>query len=226
MNRKLLVASLIALCLGLAAVLAGSDRAATQPIATTKQEDQLDRRIQELRLEDVTLSAALHRIAELSNANIAFNERVLESYGESDKIYVRLHNCTVRKALDIVLAAGFQDEQVSFFETGEHVIYIGQSYGWLETRVYDIRDLVDSTRQYLHEHGSAAADLSYDEVVGKIMALIHDGIEPDSWTNGPGWIRELAGRLIISASSSVHAKVQSLLGDLRARNQSVEKNRD
>ncbi len=85
----------------------------------------------------------------------------------------------------------------------------------LETRVYDIFDLVDTT---LDPNTGKVASYNEDDA-NDILQHIIDTVEPDSWyqAGGEGRIAIYKGKkLIVLQTREIHQKVELLLGGLRA----------
>lgn len=86
----------------------------------------------------------------------------------------------------------------------------------VDTRVYDIRDLIISLPHLVAPDDPEDADKqtpSRETLVREIIQWVTDEVSPDTWADrgGRGTIREMEGQLIVTQTPRVHAGVVTLL---------------
>lgn len=237
--RSLLVASLVFLSVALGVALAFPREPGGIETQAGAGDFHLNRMIRGATLDYVTLEDALAKLADLAHASIAIDSREVADYAGAApdrKIVVHLQPCTLRTAIRTVIDASANNGDLDYYEGDDGVIRVvpkGLRYRAWETRVYDIRDLVERGGQFLQKHGGANADgvrygsfkltgSAYQQVVQKIMGLIQESVGRDTWDGNTGTaIRELAGFLIITNSSNVQLEVQVFLQQLRDNERTV-----
>lgn len=229
MRQRLMIAALAVLVfsLGISLVcLAKAKLRIKQAAMEDAVEDQLDRRVPEVKFDNTPLDAAIDALRDEAHANIVVKWRALEAKGVERKtpVSLRLRDARLSSVLLQVLRDAGGDRDVLLkYEALDGVITLSTGEE-LERRtvcrLYEISDLLAmsaTAERRLAAQGTAGSfPKTYQEHVDELIRLIEDNIDFDSWTNsGGGAIREWSGRLLVKATPEDHRRLASLLQQLR-----------
>jgi hypothetical protein len=183
-------------------------------------DDPASHRIAEVDLSSTTLEHAFDVLSESAHANIVVRWPAMEAAGVRRTTPVRLRMWDVRlgTALDVLSASFETGIPLAWSEQGG-IITVSTHEDIQRTTtvaVYDVRDLIDVVRK------SPLTGVPFDEthaqVVDEVARLINECVGTGEWLDGggrSGWLRELAGRLIVTQSADNHRKIRDLLKQLR-----------
>lgn len=188
----------------------------------------LEKRLPEVRFEDATLESVIRSLRELTGADIEVNWRVLKpaAVTPDTKVSVSLHNVRFGKALDVIVEQVGREKIAYDIDDTTLCISSPDDLGeLLETRVYDVRDLV---AEHLAILGSPATQPTpamehndHPNFVTAVVELIHtitNTVARDSWVdNGgkAGSVGVFAGRLIVTQTPAHQRQIAGLLARLR-----------
>jgi hypothetical protein len=149
----------------------------------------------------------------------------------------------MKKHLWIIVVVIVSSVAMSFAQTTKPARGKAQEKEETYTRVYDIRDLLLSIRDFPfigtmgmpeesarivampdEQPASTRPAPAREQLVKDVIALITETVDPDSWRDAggiTGSIRELSGQLIITQSASAHNMIFSLFSQLRETNGTV-----
>jgi hypothetical protein len=182
-------------------------------------------------VESQTLGQVVDDLAQRTGQNFAidwFNTAFSLPPDRVLPITLRLRDVSLREALDALVRtlseSAFQTEYVV-----NHGVVIftgnGRSYDAPVTRVYDIRDLIERQRAFIHERNLKTADsppVVGEPAVNEVQAaadwVIHavqNAVSPGNGSDRIGVWSELAGRLIVTTMPEVHQQIQRVFDSLR-----------
>jgi hypothetical protein len=172
----------------------------------------LDVRLPEVKLLDVGLQEAIDRLRDMTGANIFVNWKAMESGGVDRHAKVSLHkkNVKLSAVLDMLLAQAAEDAPLGWaIDDGTIVVSTRRDVAAhsLQTRVYDVRDLL-----------RGAKDDSRAKRVDALIKFVANQVDPASWRShggDAGVIRELEGQLIVTQSAENHRQLIKLLDGMR-----------
>lgn len=172
----------------------------------------LDARLPEVKVLDVGLLEAIDQLRDMSGAKIFVNWKALESSGVERHAKVSLHkkNVKLSAALDMLLVQAAEDAPLGWaIDDGTIDISTRRDVAAhsLQTRVYDVRDLLPG-----------AKDGSRAKRVDALIKFLSDQIDAASWRShggDAGVIRELEGQLIVTQSAENHRQLIKLLEGMR-----------
>lgn len=233
MRRHLIVLVVLSIVWALSRGLA---HAADPPPSTTPttRPSALDSVIPELQFDSVPLEESLDMLADKTHANIVVNWPAIEAAGVSRKTPIRVHlwNVPLHTALSVVLQVASNKIELSYAmqEGLIHVSTADDIEGVKTTRVYNIRDMMESDAAYRMSHPSPSTSnppianqtspvlaVDYDDIAGGYLDAIQSGVEPDTWkpNGGTNVITALGGRLVVTAPPHIHRQIAALLEKLR-----------
>jgi hypothetical protein len=166
----------------------------------------LARRVPELNFDAVALADVIDFLRDVSGANLFVEWGALEGAGidRNAPVSARVKNVTFSNALDLVLtSAGKGTVPVGYaFKDGViHVTTSEQLDRLVETRAYDVRDLVPS------------------EIDMKELGLmVRSSVAPDTWRENGGSVGALhtsKHKMIVTATGPSHRKIREILDMLR-----------
>lgn len=232
---------------GLAGTLVGRSTAPDSVTATTRQAQAdvgLDRLVPDLNFSHARCVEVFAWLQEQTKANIAVNWRALEAAGidQDAKVTLRLTGLPLRRVIELVCdQIGGGTVEIGF-EVDRGVIVVNTDEQLARTsiaRIYDVRDLLKSGVEWRISLGwkpptsepgttvcfpskslQVASSSLQEQAVEELTRLITEIVNPDSWRDAGGTIgsiREFSGRFVIVATPSMHADIESLLGQLRER---------
>ena len=230
--RARFVVSILACCLAVCAVAASGPSAppASAPIdsgATAVYNLAVERRFRtilpKLDLSSVSFGDATQFFRDVSNLKIHVKWDVLRAVkiDQRTHINVRLHNITVRKALDTVLDdAGGVNAKLAWRVEGRRIVISTAKdlQTGLIARAYNVTDLVAGTTTQpvtVREQRSKALGEAVDLVIEPA---------PLAGTNAPTWeVTGRKGRVSAVLPEAEHRKLKALLAALRWRPKAVAK---
>lgn len=176
----------------------------------------------ELDFSETPLRQVFQTLADRARTQIMIDWKSLEAAGiaADAPVTLRLSHPNLQTALTVVLdlvPAG--KAKLGFNVDGNGMIHIAALDDLprtIVTRVYNIRDLIDSYIAYARAHGQTRANSQ--DAVDAITKWIEDTVDTDSWKDNGGSVgalREFAGLLIVSTSTETHRKLKSELEKLR-----------
>jgi len=200
----------------------------------------LERRVGDLKLDNVTLEDAIAALSERTKVNVVADWTIVESFGVSRQAHVRAHflNFTLGQALKILinsLPPAAQTNSVAWY-AADNIVTLTSSEEvsrHLPTRFYNVRPLVNEIIQsifapafqedqtHLFSSGPAAAKdrmVTRQEIVDQIVKLLTDTVASDSWRDAGGSIgslREVGGVLVITQTPENHRATRDLLDQLQ-----------
>ncbi len=165
---------------------------------------------------ELPLKQVLESICQLHGLHVVIDTAALEEIGLTEDIEVsfNVREVSLRSALNLV----FQQpglEGLTFTVANEALLVTTIEYEgmMLETRVYNVRDLV------LLQESSEDSDSSNSDYCDPIVSVITECIEYDSWRKhggGEGTARALRpGILVVNQTDRIHRKIRMLLADIR-----------
>ncbi|MBN4049889.1 hypothetical protein JYT84_00515 [bacterium AH-315-M10] len=177
------------------------------------------------------LTDVVQFLRETTGVNMVINPEVLKEKTEDElKVDLKVEQLEVASALKLIL-----DLKQLGYRITSGVVYVTKKEdvgGKALSRVYNVRDLtlkipdfkgvdIDITQQ----SGGGGAGLGAsigggdDEegqlTIDALMNLIRDNIDKETW-EGENTIKQRNGMLVVRNAPEVHAKIKSLLGDLRS----------
>jgi hypothetical protein len=190
-------------------------------------EESLDRRLAEVRFDNLPLDKALDTFGEQLKANIVVNWAAMHKAGVEPTTPINLHltNVTFRQALAVVIALiGDGGPEISY-QTDENVLTITHLRFDPPPRnpvkIYDVHDLLDAAvaRRQAAPPAPNSNPQSQDveaEEAEELCKLIVGTVDSDLWTNFNGQgARIWLGRLVVSNSPAVQEHVAEFLAKLR-----------
>jgi bla regulator protein BlaR1 len=209
-----------------------SSTPATHSLESQALAEKLDRRLPEVRLDGLGLEDTIAFLREVSGANIVVNWHVLESVGihKDSPVTARMKDVRLSKALSTILAdVGGGNARLSYAADGGVItISTYDELNKVVTRIYDIRDLLETRPDYDSDkdhpvgfpssatHPVAEAPLPLSARVAAMIKLVRETIDPTSWQiPGRGSIQELNGQLVITQTPEAHEEIVSLFKQLR-----------
>jgi hypothetical protein len=166
----------------------------------------LARRVPELNFDAVALTDVIDFLRDVSGANVFVDWGALEGAGieRNTPVSARVRNVPFSNALDLVLASAGKGAVVVGYAFKDGVIHVttGEQLDRLvETRAYDVRDLVPS------------------EIDMKELGLmVRSSVAPDSWRENGGSVGALhtsKHKMIVTATGPSHRKIREILDMLR-----------
>ena len=166
----------------------------------------LARRVPELNFDAVALVDVIDFLRDVSGANVFVDWGALEGAGieRNTPVSARVRNVSFSNALDLVLASAGMGAVVVGYAFKDGVIHVttGEQLDRLvETRAYDVRDLVPS------------------EIDMKELGLmVRSSVAPDSWRENGGSVGALhtsKHKMIVTATGPSHRKIREILDMLR-----------
>lgn len=216
MNRTALCLAMIGLAFvaGPAARAQQSNRPVERRVSEPAGQPDLARVVPSIEIIHGKLGQAFDALRDATGANIFVNWKSLEDFhiDRLDEVTFSARNVPLGDALRALLQIGSMGREELAFSIDHNTIVVNTAertrWATLETRVYDIRDLL-----------ARPSGLQRQEQVARIMDLLKDDIDPISWTatNGDihGQIREMQGQLIITQTAANQRAVARLIEHLR-----------
>jgi len=206
-------------------------------------QETLDSPVPEVAFQDVPLEQVMEWLADYTELNIWVRWQVLEQSGvERDKpITIRVRDLPLRQVLWIILTeAGGPDVKLGY-ATIENLLIIstwGNLNEELITKVYEVRDLVariprfknavrvDAARALQPDNpgvsegtGQSPPSDSDDpkQTVQKLIEMIVETVEPDSWVvnGGLGTIKAWRRKVVVRNSLYVHQQLGGTLQSIK-----------
>ncbi|MEN8148360.1 MAG: hypothetical protein ABFS86_00970 [Planctomycetota bacterium] len=192
-------------------------------------ENILDSTTVNVNFEETGLQDAVNFLANYANVNIIVLPSVEEEKSEDELLVtLRADNISVRSALELITLT----RQLSF-RIVDGVVQIGtesEAMGDLVLDLYDVKDLTVPIKSFpgddinLTPSGGFGFGLFEEEEIDPIQAfegdaladLIRDTIDTAVWDEGGDVQFREGGILIVTAPRETHAKINELLGGLRA----------
>jgi hypothetical protein len=161
---------------------------------------------------EIPLEEILNVIQDDYNIPIVFDYSALEDLGitAGQEVSINLRNITLRAALELMLK---QVPDLTYLPVNQVLLIttIESADQHLEVRVYQIGDLLDSSRLF--------NGMESEEAYQQLITVITHSVNQDSWKKnrtGEGEIRPLQpGLLVISQTHRVHQLIIRLLADIR-----------
>jgi hypothetical protein len=191
-----------------------SDRAAKEA---------LDRRIAQIDFGGHRLDEAIDMLRNVSGANIFVEWGKLEAAGltRETPVTARMRGVSLAKALNTVLSdVGGGNVRLAFaMEAGVIRISTADEINAIDTRVYDVRDLLVNTPDFDSEKAPEPPTPPAERAAA-LTKLIRETIDPASWTTpNRGSIVEDRGQLVVAQTAENHAGLGMLLDQLRETRQ-------
>jgi hypothetical protein len=227
LRRRCLTLLLVALSIAFVVALTyPAGRAESSERLIDERVPAFERRLPEVRFDDVPLEKAFALIAEMAQANLVIDWGAVEKQSEisrSSVITLHLKDVTFRQALSVLLDLGSKGEpQLGCYTDGDAIVVVptGYGYGRRYTRVYEIRDIIDGTMRFVRAHATPGAvneENDYKYWVDTITAMLQSTISPDAWDQRGGLdqMNELGGRLIVTTNLENHRRIEALLQGMR-----------
>ena len=179
----------------------GGESAEDRAMAAT-----LARRVPEVNFDAVALSDVVDFLRDVSGANVFVDWGALESAGieRAAPVTARAKNVSLSTALDLVLASAGRGTVALGYGLKDGVIHVatGEMLDRLvETRAYDVRDVVPS-------------EIDMKE----LGVMVRSAVDPDSWRENGGSVGALhtsKHKMIVTATEPSHRKIREILGMLR-----------
>jgi hypothetical protein len=173
----------------------------------------LDKRLPELRFDNVGFSDVVDFLRDVTGTNIFVNWKKIEAAGidRNTPVSARLGDVPFRKALRVVLD-NLSDRVKLDFTVDEGVISISTAEDLqsnIVTMTYDVRGLADWRK-------NAAPATRPSDAKDPLIGMITGSIAPATWgKDGPGQINEHDGQLIVTATQENHKLIANLLDNLK-----------
>jgi hypothetical protein len=215
------------------------ERGETATPPKSQFEQLVEQHMAEIHFDGVSLESAIDDLRERSKANIVVNWAALKTVGveRSTVVRVRLWGVPLRLALWALFSDDRDGHPALDFDIEENVLTITngiRTHG--DVKVYDVRDLVEvaiarrravesaagrpptsaSTGSNPFTEPPSAAQIEQEESE-KLSNLIHDAVDPVSWSDygGSGVIHSWSGRLMVRTSPMIHKHIEEFLQRVR-----------
>jgi beta-lactamase regulating signal transducer with metallopeptidase domain len=174
----------------------------------------LQKRLPEVRFEELPLAEALESLRKSGDLNMTVNWAALSSAGidRTAPVSVQLKNVTIEQALDHALLAAAGNQVRLGYDTVHGALLVSTEEDLnthTELRYYDVQDLLAPPA------GRRATTQNYEDA---LIKMIQDVVSPDCWKDNGGnvgSIREFQGKLVIEATPRMHRQIEDLLSHLR-----------
>lgn len=216
MNRTALSLAILGLAIaaGPAARAQQSNRPAELRVTEPARQPDLARVVPSIEIIHGKLGQAFDALRDATGANIFVNWKSLEEFhiDRLDDVTFSARNVPLGDALRALLQIGSMGREDLAFSIQNNTIVVNTAertrWATLETRVYDIRDLL-----------VGLSGKQRQERVALVIDLLKNDIDPDSWTapNGDihGHIQEMQGQLIIAQIATNQRAIARLIEHLR-----------
>jgi hypothetical protein len=182
----------------------------------------LDKLLPAAEFEAATLDEVARRFGDWTGANVIVDPNL----PEPSTVTVRLKEMRAGDALRVVLAVARPQRAYRIWSGS---VVIGEGFPQMleaETRLYDIRDLLDEAKRqdpaYPTQNSALArsvpsgvpAPISPTDHTADLMTVIRESVDPSSWRDAGGSVGSMspwAGRLLISQTVENHQKIEQLL---------------
>lgn len=195
-----------------------ADRARGIPLG----ENAIDEQRLTIDFKDIGFSDAISYLAEQTDNNFHVFWQELEQNGidRDQPISMSLRNVTLDQTLDLLLREASVDVPISYSIKNGIVLISTRSLQVspsLETRFYEVRDLIPDWEPNLMTNPRNAEAKNYKHHMQVITDAIHRFVVPDSWlvNGGHGDISDVHGVLLIRQTPDVHRKVVLMLERMR-----------
>jgi len=217
MNRTAFSLAIIGLAFvaGPAVQAQQTNRPAEQRVTESAQKADLTRIVPSIEIIHGKFGDAFDALRDATGADIFVNWKSLEEFhiDRSDEVTFSARNVPLGDALRALLQIGSMGREDLDFSIQNNTILINTAertrWATLETRVYDIRDLL-----------VGLSGKQRQERVTRVIDLLKGDIDPDSWTapNGDthGLIQEMHGQLIVTQTAANQRAIVRLIEHLRA----------
>jgi beta-lactamase regulating signal transducer with metallopeptidase domain len=215
------------------------------PEDTDAFQAKLDRKLPEVNLEGMPLADVIEFLRDTGGVNIFVNWKALEAAGidRKEPVTARMRNVRFSKALQVVLESASSQAAHIGYSADDGVVTVSTADDLAKntlTRVYDIRDLLVMTPDFIPGEGllglspttkpseprpDQPGDKRDEELrktraalVNDVVQLITETVATDTWKdNGgsTGSVRELSGQLIVTQTPENHLELVRLLEQLR-----------
>jgi hypothetical protein len=178
-----------------------------------------------VRFAAVPFDEAIEQLRGSTGANIVVE---WESLGENDRwnrkipIDLDLREVSLARVLSRLVKVARNSECFPGYGIVDGIIVIGDEtlvgQQSTVTRVYDVRDLLDSNVKWRSKVQRPNPGYLYSEVAADFTKLLTEMIETETWKENGGMIgslREIDGRLVVKTSRHVQDEIVRLLPDLR-----------
>jgi hypothetical protein len=171
----------------------------------------LERRLPELRFDQVGFSDVIDFLRDVTGANIFVNWKKIEAAGidRNTPVSARMRDIPFQKALKSVLD-NLSDKTKLGFVVDDDVITISTAEDLgtnVVTRVYDVRYL-DNWRK------NAAPATQPSDAKDPLVGMITGSIATASWGK-TGEIKDAGGQLVVTATEENHKAIANLLDNLK-----------
>ena len=194
-----------------AKTVAPDTRPAARPAPAVPPETALKAKVAEIKFDGQTFEQVMDTFQESYGLNLWVKWNQLAASGIQRKTPVRLamSNITVGKALQLVLDEVATSGRIEY-GVEDDLVVISQTEdlaGGIEVLTYDVNDLLNGP-------GGRARNSA------KLIQTITGTIDPASWKPpNIGLIREIGGRLFVTANARNHRAIKDLLKTLREQEQ-------
>lgn len=203
----------------------GSSTSATTTVSGMERaaEEVLDRRIAKIDFGGERLDQSIDMVRDVSGANIFVEWGKLEAAGVTREtpITARMRDVSLAKVLNTVLSdAGGGNVRLAFsMDAGVIRVSTAEDLEVVETRVYDIRDLLVEAPDFDPDKPPKMPQPRAERAAA-LTKLVRETVDPTSWTTARGRsIVEDHGQLVVAQTAENHAGLGRLLDQLRETRQ-------
>ncbi|MBU0639203.1 MAG: hypothetical protein KKB50_10095 [Planctomycetes bacterium] len=194
----------------------------------------LEEVIPDVVLQDTPLETVIEFLCDLAHMNVHVQWRQLEESGvdRDQPISIKLKNISTARVLQLALDDAGGDVDLAF-DVQDGVLLI-TTREMLErhytTRVYNVRDLIESATIWQKQYAEVAEQQHEDDVAPepagnaleeaeeRFLEMLWNLVEPETWEENGGRARAavFSGVLVVYQSDRTHELVMRLLHDLRS----------
>ena len=173
----------------------------------------LEKRLPELRFDNVGFADVIDFLRDVTGANIFVNWKQMEEGGvdKNAPVTARLRDVPMGKALTIILdSVGGQTKLAYKVDSGVLMISTAEAFGRnIVVKTYDVRSLEPWRK-------NAAPTTQPTDVKDPLIAMITGSIDPKSWAKGgAGKIEESGGQLLVTATEANQKLIANLIDNLK-----------
>lgn len=246
-RRRLILTHLLAAAVAVAGTVAvgrwsGGRRSAAPSAAPFAESDAgLDRLIEDVRLEAMTLGEAFAELGRLGGTHIEvdWDQLAAAGFDRDQRVYLHLRDVSFGDALANLLTQVNASRVMGHlgYTTRNNVVFVGDATKLpVVARAYDVRDLIDPTQtewraaafdirlkaQGVFGGGGGGGSRSYhateSELGYELSDLVRDCVDPGLWTKSGGSVGHcdyFDGRLVVVQTMDSHRRVRHLLQVMR-----------
>ena len=188
-------------------------RPARPPRKEVDTNEALEKKLPELRFDNVGFADVIDFLRDVTGANIFVNWKQMEEGGidKNAPVTARLRDIPMGKALTIILdSVGGETKLAYKVDAGVLMISTAEAFGRdVVAKTYDVRSLEPWRK-------NAAPTTQPTDVKDPLIAMITGSIDPKSWAKGgAGKIEESGGQLLVTATEANQKLIANLIENLK-----------